>query len=423
MKFTNVNLLAGCALFGLTIVGCKKAEQPAEAVAPVRVAAAIKGAIRHVVTADAILYPREQANIVPKVSAPVKRFLVNRGDHVKQGQLLAELENRDLVASAQESKGQYEQATSNYRSTAGSLVPEQLTKAQTDVTAAREAMDAAKTLIDNREQLFKEGALARKLVDEAQVGYAQAKATFETAQQHLQSIQRVGQAEQIKTAAAQVEAAKGRFDATQAQVSYSEIRSPFAGVVTDRPLYPGELATTGAPLLTVMDMSRIVARVNMAQDQARDVKVGNTATLTIEGGDPVTGTVTVVSPAADANSTTVQVWVQADNPGERLRAGQSVHVAIVAMVIDGATLIPAPAVMSNAGGESIVLVVDDKNIAHEKVVAIGVKEPEMVQVLSGVEPGERVITVGGVGLEDKAQVRVLKPGEKAAGEADAKDAK
>ena len=423
MKFTIVDLLAGCACLSLTFTGCRKAQPPAEAIAPVRVAPAIKGSIRHIVHADAVLYPRDQANIIPKVSAPVKRFLVNRGDHVKQGQLLAELENRDLVASAQESRGQYDQATSNYRSTAGSVVPEQLTKAQTDVAAAREAQDAAKKLLDNREQLFKEGALARKLVDEAQVASAQARANFETAQQHLRSLQSVGQAEQIKTAAAQVEAAKGRFDATQAQVSYSEIRSPFAGVVTDRPLYPGELATTGAPLLTVMDMSKIVARINMAQDQARDVKVGNAATLTVEGGESVAGKVTVVSPAADANSTTVQVWVQADNPGEQLRAGQAVHVAIVAMVINGATLIPAPAVMSNAEGESIVLVVDEQNIAHEKVVAIGAREPEMVQVLSGVEPGERVITVGGVGLEDKAQVRVMKPGEKAAGEVDEKDEK
>ena len=423
MKFAIVNLLAGCAVLSLAFTGCRKAEPPAEAIAPVRVSPVIKGSIRHIVTADAVLYPREQANIIPKVTAPVKRFLVNRGDHVKQGQLLAELENRDLIAAAQEGKGQYEQATSNYRSTAGSVVPEQLTKAKTDVSAGREAMDAAKRLFDNRTQLFKEGALAKKLVDEAEVAYAQARANYETAQQHLQSLQSVGQAEQIKTAAAQVDSARGRYDATQAQVSYSEIRSPFAGVVTDRPLYPGEMATTGAPLLTVMDMSKIVARINMAQDQARDVKVGNEATLTVEGGEPIAGKVTVVSPAADQNSTTLQVWVQAENPGERLRAGQSVHVAIVAMVIDGATLIPAAAVMSNAEGESIVLAIDDKNVAHEKVVTIGAREPELVQVLSGVEPGERVVTVGGVGLEDKAKVRVMKPGEKAAGEAEEKDEK
>src|SRR5207247_3150111 len=116
-------------LLGVTLVACKKAEPEPAPVAPVQVAPAIKGSIRVIVTADAVLYPREQANIVPKVTAPVRRFLVNRGDHVKQGQLLAELENRDLVAAAQESRGQFAQAESNYRSTAGAGVPEEVTKA------------------------------------------------------------------------------------------------------------------------------------------------------------------------------------------------------------------------------------------------------------------------------------------------------
>ena len=421
-KFTIVNLLAGCAVLGLTLVGCKKAEKPAEVVAPVRVSPAIKGSIRLIVNADAVLYPRDQASIVPKISAPVRRFLVNRGDRVKQGQLLAELENRDLAAAAQESRGQYQQAQSNYRSTTAAGVPEQMAKAQSDVNAAREAMDAAKRLLDNRQQLFKDGALARKLVDEAEVGYAQAKANYDTAQQHLQALQNVGGKEQINTAAAQVAAAKGRYDSAQAQVSYAEVRSPITGVITDRPVYPGEMATTGAPLLTVMDLSKVVARINMAQDQAKNVKVGNEATITpADGGELVTAKVTIVSPASDPNSTTVQVWVQADNPGERMRAGQAVHVSIVAATLEGATLIPAAAVLPNAEGETIVLVVDDKNIAHETVVQIGLREPEMVQIVAGVELGQRVVTQGGLGLGDKTKVRVMKPGEKAAGEKDEAD--
>jgi HlyD family secretion protein len=368
-----------------------------------------------------VLFPRDQANVMPKISAPVQRFLINRGDHVKRGQLLAVLENRDLVAAAQESKGQFGQAESNFR-TASAAVPEQVTKAQTDVDSARQQLDAAKKLLDNREQLFKDGALARKLVDDAQVAYAQAKGQFETAQQHLKALQDVGRQEQIRAAAAQVAAAKGHYESAQAQVSYSEVRSPITGVVTDRPVYPGEMANTGAPLVTVMDMSAVVARINMAQDQAKDIKTGDEATLTpADGSEPVSGKVTIVSPAADLNSTTVQVWVQADNHDERLRAGQSVHVAIVAATIDGATLIPAAAVLPSDEGGTVVLVVDDKDIAHQRKVQIGVREPELVQVVAGVEPGERVITLGGLGLDDKAKVRVMKPGEKAPGEEADKD--
>src|SRR6476619_6400853 len=111
---------ACCTVLGVTLVSCGRKEAPEpEPVAPVRVAPAIKGSIRVIVNADAVLFPRDQANIIPKISAPIRRFLVSRGDHVKQGQLLAELEDRDLVAAAEESHGQFAQAESNYHATAG----------------------------------------------------------------------------------------------------------------------------------------------------------------------------------------------------------------------------------------------------------------------------------------------------------------
>lgn len=408
----------------LISVGCHKKEKEEEPIVPVQVAPVIRGSIRQIVKADAILFARDQANIMPKISAPVRRFLVNRGDHVKQGQLLAVLENRDLVAAELASKGQYGQAEANYRSTAAATVPEQVTKAQTDVDAARQQLDAAKKLRDSRQQLYSEGALARKLVDEAQVAFAQAQAQFETAQEHLAVLQSVSKQEQIKGAAAQVESAKGQYESAQAQVAYSEIRSPITGVVTDRPLYAGEMANAGSPIVTVMDMSSVVARVNMGQDQAKDIKVGDEATLTpADGSDPLPGKVTVVSPAVDPNSTTVQIWVTATSPGERVRAGTSVHVEIVAATLDGATLIPAPAVLPGEKGGTKVMTVDDKGVAHQKKIQVGVRDAELVQVVSGLAPGERVITVGGLGLEDKAKVRVLKPGEKAGGEEEDEDEK
>src|SRR5262249_51967528 len=160
---------------------------------------------------------------------------------------------------------------------------------------------------------------------------------FDTAQQHLKALQEVGKDELIKAAAGQVDAAKGQYEAAQAQVSYSEIRSPITGIVTDRPVYPGEMANPGTPIITVMDVSSVVARINMGLDQARQIKVGATATLTpTTGGDEVTGKVTIVSPAVDPSSTTIQVWVQASNPGARLRAGEAVRVAILAATIEGA---------------------------------------------------------------------------------------
>src|SRR5260370_14956932 len=219
----------------LAMSGCsKKEEKEAEPIVPVQVTPVRQDSIRRIVTADAVLFARDWSNVMPKISAPVRKFYVNRGDHVKQGQLVAELESSDLRAAAAESKGQFEQAEANYRTTAGAAVPEEVTKAQADVQAARQAADAAQKLLENRQKLLQEGALARKLVDDAQVAYAQARSQYETAQSHLKALQSVGKQEQIKGAAAQVDAAKGHQQAAQEQVGYAQVRSPVAGDSSDR---------------------------------------------------------------------------------------------------------------------------------------------------------------------------------------------
>src|ERR1035438_8188795 len=170
----------------LLVASCsKKEEKEVEAPAPVQVTAVTQDTIRRIVAGDGMLFPRDQASVTPKIASPVQRFLVQRGDHVKQGQLLAVLESRDLTAAEGESQAQLEQAQANLRSTTSAQIPESVVKAQTDLDAAKQTEDAAKRLVDNRENLFKQGALARKLVDDATVTYAQAHGTFLAAQEHL----------------------------------------------------------------------------------------------------------------------------------------------------------------------------------------------------------------------------------------------
>src|SRR5262249_29983642 len=153
-------------------------------------------------------------------------------------------------------------------------VPEQVIKAQSDVQADQQTLDAAQKLLENRRKLLDQGALARKLVDDAEVAYAQAKSQLDAAREHLRTLQSVGKEEQVKTAQAQVETARGHLQSAEAQASYSEVHSPISGVVADRPLYAGEMASAGAPLVTVMDISRVVARVNVPQAQAAGIKLG-----------------------------------------------------------------------------------------------------------------------------------------------------
>lgn len=405
------NLLLFTAACTLAVSGCSKKddeEKKAEAPAPVQVTAVTQDTIRRMVEADGVLYPQDQASIMPKISAPVQKFLVSRGDHVKANQLLAVLENRDLSAAVAESRGLLQQAESNLRSTSDASIPEQVIKAQTDVQAGQQALDAAKRVLDSRKKLLEQGAIARKLVDDAEVAYAQAKGQVEASQEHLKTLQSVGKEELVKSAQAQVEAARGHLQSAEAQVTYSEVRSPISGVIADRPLYAGEMASAGAPLVTVMDISRVIARVNVPQAQAGAIKLGQQATITQTGSeDKLDGKVTVVSPATDPNTTTVQVWITAANPQEHLKPGAAVHASILTETIRNASTVPASAILPGEEGGTAVLTVSPDSVAHLRPVQTGVRYGDKIQILSGVNPGDEVVTVGGLGVDDKAKVKIV----------------
>jgi HlyD family secretion protein len=403
-----------------TLVACSGKQDTnageVEPATPVQVEVAKKDKIQRIITAEAVLYPLKQATIVPKISAPIQKFLVNRGDQVHEGQLLALLENRDLVAAAEESKSLYEQAKATYENTTAATMPEDLTKAKADVEAAREGLDSAKKVYDSRLALVHEGALAQKLASDAKVALVQAQSQYDTAQQHLKSLQTVGQAQQVKGGQAQVQAAKAHYDAAAVQAFYAEIHSPIKGVVADRPLSIGEMASGGSPLFSIIDVSRVVARANFPVQEAAAIGVGDPAKITGSGGE-VTGKVTVVSPSVDPSSTTVGVWVEAPDPKGCLKLGTTATVSIDAGSIDHAVVVPAAAILSSdEGGEKVMLAGAD-SLAHERKVKLGIRSGDQVQILSGINPGDQVITQGALGLDDKAKIRIAKAEDNATDEA------
>src|ERR1700687_302215 len=248
-------------------LGCSS-EKPVEPTVSVQVVPVKKATIEQTVTSEAVLYPLAQSAIVPKISAPIKAFYVNRGGKVHAGQLLATLENRDLAAAAQDNQGSYDQAQAAYAIATASTLPEEIQKAQGDTQAAKVALEAQQKLYDSRQDLYKQGPLPRKDLDQAAVALTQAKNQYELAQRHLDALMAVSKQQELKFAAGQLQSAKGKYRGAAAQLSYAEIRSPINGVVTDRSLYPGEMAAAGTPLLTVMDTSSVIPRAHIPQDQA-----------------------------------------------------------------------------------------------------------------------------------------------------------
>jgi multidrug efflux pump subunit AcrA (membrane-fusion protein) len=409
-----------CCLLG---TGCKK-EEKEDAAVSVQAATAEKGEISRVVAAEAVVYPIAQSAITPKINAPVKRFLVTRGQKVEQGQLLAELENRDLSAAAMDSRGAFDQAQAAYETNVGATLPEDIQKAELDVQTAQQGLDAQQKLYSSREDLFKQGALPRKDLDQAAVALAQARSQYNIAKKHLDSLNAIGKQQALKSAGGQLASAKGKLMGAEAQLSYSEIRSPIDGYITDRPLYPGEMASANTPLLTVMDLSQIIARAHVPQSDAMLLRKGNKATIAVAGVESkIAGTVALVSPALDPNSTTVEIWVHAANRDLQLRPGMTVQLSIVTETVPNALVVPASALLNASGDGAQVMVVDSQSVAQSRDVKTGIQNGEEVQIVSGLKPGEQVVSQGAYGLPDKTKVKIEKPNAANSGDDSAKDDK
>ncbi|GAC1422074.1 MAG: efflux RND transporter periplasmic adaptor subunit [Acidobacteriaceae bacterium] len=409
VRYVALSLLAAT----ISSVGCKKAAETPEATeVPVQAEKAVARSITEYVEADTVLSPQAQAAIVPKISAPVQRFLVQRGAHVRKGQLLAVLQNGDLAASVQDTRGAVVQADATYTSTTQAGVVEDRKKAELDVAQAKATLDLQQKIVDSRTNLLQQGAIPRRDLETAQATLVQSRAAYDNAQQHLTSLTNVSQAATIKNAAGALESAKGKYQAAAANLSFSEIRSPIDGVITDRPLFAGEMANQGQAILTVMDLSSLIAKVHLSQAQATSIKLGAPAKVTIPGiTDPIDGRVSLISPALDAGTTTLEIWVQVANRSGSFKEGTPVHVSLAARTVPDAVVIPNEAVVQNKSGTPAVMLIGPDSVAHQTDIKTGISDGTDTQILSGIAAGDTVVTTGAYGMDDGTKVKIAAPGE------------
>jgi len=407
-RFRGTVLLLAVPLF-LALNGCKKAapedEKPVVGVEAVHPET---GEITEDITGDATLTPIAQAAIASKVSAPIKQFFVQRGSHVAAGQLLVKLENEDLTGAALDNEGSYTAAKGAYTVATESTVPEDQTKARLDVEQAKATFDLDKSIFDARTQLFKQGAIPGRDVDTANATMLQAKAAYDIATQHYQSLQKASHKASLESAQGQLDSAKGKYLESQAMLGYTNLRSPISGVVTDRPFFPGDSAAAGTPILTVMDTSTLIAKMHVAQSQVQSLELGADAELAVPGmDDPVKGKVSLISPALDPGSTTVEVWLKVPNGKGKLKAGTSVRATIEGRKIKDALLVPTEAVQrSPETGGKMVMVITADGTAKKRDVTVGISTKEKTQILEGLKETDTVITAGSFGLDDGTKVKI-----------------
>ena len=400
-------LLTG-SLALLSLAACSSAPPPPDLPSEVSVefVPVARQTISQFVTGDGTLFPLQQASLAPKISSPVKAFYVNRGDHVHRGQLLAVLENRDLAGATVSAEGGFDQAKANYTKTVATSLPEQLQAAQLAVDDAETNLANQQKLYDSYLWLYQQQAGARRQVDDAAVTLTAAKTQAAKAKKQLADLEAVGNSQDTQAAKGQLESARGQYLSAKAQFGYSELRSPIAGVVADRSVYPGDIASAGTPLIVVMDVSRVIIRLHLPHPQTALLKLGDDAAIHVPGFKQAAhGKITVISPALDPNSTTVEVWVEAPNPDNNLQPGTSVQVDLLTKVVPNATVVPRNALLTENSGARSVMVVGPDGRAHRQGVSVGIEQNDAVQILSGVQPGQTIVGTGAYGLPDNTKVK------------------
>jgi HlyD family secretion protein len=408
VRYFTSALLFPPLLAGLAFTGCKgKTEEAPEPVVSVEAEHPTVGPISEEIAADAVLAPLAQAAIAPRISAPIVKEMVQRGSRVHKGELLLTLEDRDLRGAALDSQGSLTQAQAAYTAATLATIPEDVQKAELDVAQAKANLDVANRTAEERKLLLEQGAISRRDVETAAAAAVQAQAAYETAVKHLANTQRTTQKTSTETAQGQLTSAQGKLENSEAQVNYASLRSPIDGVVTDRPLFPGETAAAGTPVITVMDTTSLLAKLHISHAVAQKLAIGGAAELIIPGeADPQQASISLISPALDPGSTTVEIWLKLPNPGGRYRVGTPVHAVIRGTTIQDAVQLPVGAILPAEDGSTSILVVGSDGKAHKRVVKVGLRTTAKVQILSGATPADTVITEGGYGLDDGTKVKV-----------------
>jgi RND family efflux transporter MFP subunit len=394
---------------GLFLAGCgARQEEQAKPVVEVKVAAAQTASVRLSVEAPATIFPLQQAGIAARITAPIRSIGVRKGENAAAGQMLVELDNLDLAAQRREAEAAVTEARASLEKTAAGTLPADIERARGQLASAEAALNQAQKIYDRRQDLFKQGAIPGRDLLTAETDLAKARADRDVAAKALDVQQHQSREGDIRMAESKLKQAQAHLETAAAELQFAEIRSPFAGTVTDQLMYPGDLAQPSAPILTLMDLSTAVARAQVPETQAATVRSGQSCEFTPEDapGSRFAGRISMVNQAVDPARRTIEVWCRIPNPSRALRANVFGSLSIETGSEPGSVVVPQTAVQFAEGtSHGTVLVVDDKRIAHKRDIEAGRVFDGKVQVKNGLRAGERVVIEGGFELPDGSEVK------------------
>ena len=328
--------------------------------APVKVFKAVRQRISEKLFYTGTIEARQKINLTPDVGGKIARILVNEGDRVSKGQVLAELDVEAITL--------------------------QLRQAEAGLAVAQASFNNARTNLERMERLSKEKAVSDQQYEQVKLAYDSAKA--------------------------QLDQAQAAVNLAQHSVDVSILKAPFSGVIASKnaevgdvinPMMGGFSPGSAGGVLTLVDFSRIKIKVDISGTDIARIQKGQTAILRVPTipGQEFKGTVQVVNLAADPQTKKFGIEVDLDNPDQVLRPGTFGEIVIEVHSHENTLVVPQKAVLENK-----YIFIAQNGKATKKEVTLGLQNTTMVEVSSGLAEGDLVIAEGSFGLEDGAPVEV-----------------
>ncbi len=338
----------------------------------VQMAAATKGDIGATMTVVGNLIGQQTVDVVPRTGGRLVTVNVQLGDAVRRGQLLAKLEDFEIVEQVKQAEASLEVARATIRQ--------------------REAdLKVAELNFDRSKNLFQRQLLAKQALDDAESRYMAAEA-------------------QIDLSKAQAQQTSARLEELQINLGNTRITSPVDGFVGRRNVDPGAWVSQNAPIVSVVEISSLRLVANVVEKDLRLVNTGDPATVEVDAypGDLFKGQIARVSPVLDPATRTATMEVEIPNRDNRLKPGMYARVLLTIEERKDTTLVPKMAVVDFEGKRGVWMP-DGDNKAQFHAVTLGIEAPDRWEILEGLKVGDRVVTEGAASV--RANDTLVLPGQ------------
>lgn len=421
-------MMTGCGGGAKPEAGNSPAAKPAR---NVEVVVATRGRLDEGVRLTGHLEALKKAEINSRLTGQVADVFVREGERVRAGEPLVQMVDTDLAARVDQARAALEaarakldQARAGHGLTGTQVelevrrVAQSVTQAEAATARSESELADAKLNLDRQKGLFEQGAVPQVNVEQAQLRYDVARRNLDSARslerqaREALSLARAntGQTQVTGADVAAAEAAVGTaaaaLAAAQTDLADTVLRSPLDGVVVQRNIEPGQTtsAMASTPLMVVVDNTALELQAPLDEKLARFVRRGATVKVQTSVQDQgFAGKVVEVVPSSDPSTHTVRVRIRVEDPSRRLMSGAFATVTLAARTHEG-VLVPRDAVQRREGTAFVFVMEGDT--AKRREVQVAWEGPERSVLAGGVSAGEKVITAGGVGLEDGQKVAV-----------------